>query len=146
MHRVAGFIAAGGRSSRMGQDKAWLDLGGRPMIKHVIDALREVTSDLSILGSSPRYAELGLPVYPDSQRDVGPLEAIRTALTNTEAARVLIVACDLPMVTPDLFKFLLSIDEAETAIVPVGPDSRLETLCALYPRSALEPATRTIAD
>jgi molybdopterin-guanine dinucleotide biosynthesis protein A len=143
MQRVAGFIAAGGLSSRMGRDKAWLDLGGRPMISHVIDAVRQVAPDLAILGNSPRYAELGLPVYADSQPGVGPLEAIRTALANTTSL-ALIVACDLPMVTPPLFEFLLSISEPGKAVVPVGPDAKLETLCAVYPRSALEPVTRLI--
>jgi molybdopterin-guanine dinucleotide biosynthesis protein A len=128
----------------MGQDKAWLDLGGRPMISYVIDALRQAAAKLAILGDPARYGQLGLPVYPDSQSGVGPLEAIKTALANTTDTRVLIVACDLPMVTPDLFKFLLSIDAPEKAIVPVGPDSRLETLCAIYPRGALAPVTRLI--
>jgi molybdopterin-guanine dinucleotide biosynthesis protein A len=128
----------------MGRDKAWLDLGGRPMISYVIDAVRQTTPELAILGNSPRYAELGLPVFPDTRAGVGPLEAIRTALANTTAPRALIVACDLPMVTPALFEFLLSIPEPEKALVPVGPEAKLETLCAVYPRTALEPATRLI--
>jgi molybdopterin-guanine dinucleotide biosynthesis protein A len=146
MTKVAGFVAAGGRSSRMGSDKAWLDLGGRPIIQWVIDAMRPVVSSLAVIANDPRYDELGLKVYRDTNLDVGPLEAIRTALANnSDHPRVLIVACDLPMVTSALFEFLLSLEDDDRAIVPVGPDSRLEPLCAVYPGNALHPVTELIA-
>src|SRR5262249_60736087 len=56
-----GFVTAGGRSSRMGRDKAWLELGGRPMISHVIEALGLVVRENAIIAHRGEYREFGRP-------------------------------------------------------------------------------------
>lgn len=145
MNDVAGFVTAGGRSSRMGKDKAWLDLGGRPMIEHVIAALQPVTTSVAIVANDPEYAKLGFPVFADSQMGIGPLEAIRTTLRNSNSSRALLVGCDLPFVSPALFKFLLSIGGDYDAVVPIGADQKLEPLCAIYCTRALVVVDELIA-
>lgn len=141
---VSGFVTAGGRSSRMGTDKAWLELDGQTMIERVIAALKAVSESVAILANSARYGRLGLPVYADTNMGIGPLEAIRTALENSRAPRSLVVACDLPFVTPELFSFLLAIEGNYQAIVPVDRDGRPAPLCAVYSAEALESVTRII--
>ena len=140
-----GFITAGGRSSRMGQDKAWLQLGGRAMIEHVIAALAPVTG-VTIIANSPEYLRLGLPVVADDNSGVGPLEAIRTAMSHATTSRVILVGCDLPFVTSELFKRLLSIAGSDSATVPIGADGNLEPLCAIYRREALPVVTKLISE
>lgn len=142
---VAGFVTAGGRSSRMGSDKAWLEIAGRPMIEHVLAALQPVTTSLAIVANDPEYAKLGLRVFADSQAGIGPLEAIRTSLRNSNSPRALLVGCDLPFVSPELFKFLLSIEGDYDAVVPIGADEKLEPLCAIYRRSAIDAVNALIA-
>lgn len=137
MNDVAGFVTAGGKSARMGKDKAWLELAGRPMIEHVIAALRPVTTSVAIIATDPEYARLGFPVFADSQMGIGPLEAIRTTLRNSNSPRTLLVGCDLPFVSPELFKFLLSIGGDYDAVVPISADRKLEPLCAIYCTKAL---------
>lgn len=132
MSEVAGFVTAGGRSSRMGKDKAWLELAGRPMIEHVIAALQPVTTSVAIVANDLAYAKLGFPVFADSQEGIGPLEAIRTTLRNSTGPRALLVGCDLPFVSSELFKFLLSIGGDYDAVVPINSDDKLEPLCAIY--------------
>ncbi|MEK6303943.1 MAG: molybdenum cofactor guanylyltransferase [Acidobacteriota bacterium] len=143
--KAAGFVTAGGRSSRMGTDKSWLDLGGQAMIERVIGALAPVTSSVSIIANDPRYARLGLPVLADTNSGVGPLEAIRTALANSTTERVVLAGCDLPFVTSELFSFLLDLECEHQAVVPLSRDGLLEPLCAVYPREALTPVTELIA-
>lgn len=145
MIEATGFIAAGGRSSRMGTDKAWLEIGGQAMIEHVIAALAPVTTKVAIIANSPEYERLGLPVFADSHTGIGPLEAIRTALSNALTSRVILVGCDLPFVTADLFKLLLSIPGNQYATVPVGADGKLEPLCAVYCPEALAAVTDLIS-
>lgn len=128
----------------MGKDKAWLELGGRAMIEHVIAALVPVTTRVAIIANSVDYERLGFPVFADSHAGIGPLEAIRTALSNALAPRVVLVGCDLPFVTSDLFKLLLSIPGDHYATVPVGVDGRLEPLCAIYCTEALAAVTNLI--
>ncbi len=145
MTDATGFVTAGGRSSRMGKDKAWLELGGQSMIERVIAALTPVTAGVSIIANGPEYARLGLPIFADTQKGVGPLEAIRTALANAHLPRTVLVGCDLPFVTPELFKFLLNIRGEHQIVVPVGPDGKLETLCAIYCMKALPIVSDLIA-
>ena len=128
----------------MGRDKAWLDLGGRPMIEHVIAALASVTPKLAIIANSLEYESLGYPVFADLNTGVGPLEAIRTALCNSLTSRVVLVGCDLPFVTADLFNRILSIPGSHYATVPIGADGRLEPLCAIYRPEALPALTDLI--
>lgn len=129
----------------MGTDKAWLELGGRAMIEHVIAALAPVTTKVAIIANDLEYQRLGVPVFADSDTDIGPLEAIRTALSNTPTSRVLLVGCDLPFVTADLFTRLLSIPGNQYVTVPAGADGRLEPLCAIYCEQALPAVTQLIA-
>lgn len=131
----------------MGEDKAWLELAGSTMIQRAIDTLKPVTSDISIIARGERYESLGLPLYHDTNIGVGPLEAIRTALANAAQRRVILLGCDLPLVKPALFEFLLDLSSDDyQAIVPVGPDGRLQTICAVYSKDALEAVTQLIAD
>jgi molybdenum cofactor guanylyltransferase len=137
MTDVSSFITAGGRSSRMGTDKAWLELDGRPMIEHVIAAVAPLTKSVGIIANLPEYERLGYPVFGDTHVGIGPLEAIRTALSNSSTSHVILVACDLPFVTTELFSFLLKNTEEHYVTVPIGPDGNLEPLCAVYHREAL---------
>lgn len=143
MTDVMGFVAAGGKSSRMRTDKAWLELGGQPMIERVIAALKPVTTNVAIIANGPEYARLGFPVFADELTGVGPLEAIRSAMANTLTSRLVLVGCDLPFVTPELFRFLLSITGNYEAIVPLGADGKLEPLCAIYSKES-EPIVRDL--
>jgi molybdenum cofactor guanylyltransferase len=141
---ATGFVTAGGRSSRMGTDKAWLELGGKTMIEHVIAAVAPVTSSVAIIANDPKYARLGLQVFADTNRGVGPLEAIRTALANSITSRVVLVGCDLPFVTSELFSFLLGLEGGHQTVVPLSREGLLEPLCAVYSTDALAVVTELI--
>ena len=141
---IHGFVTAGGRSSRMGTDKAWLEIDGRPMIQRAVDALNQVTSTVSIIANGAEYARLGLPVLADLNSGIGPLEAIRVALASSRAPFVLLVACDLPFVTAEFLNFLLDRVEDHQALAPLNPDGQLEPLCAIYSTEALKHVTELI--
>ena len=141
---VMGFVTAGGRSARMGRDKAWLEVGGRAMIERVIAALAPVVLEVAVIANSDEYNRLGLPVFQDTRYGIGPLEAIRTALSNSPLPRVVIAACDLPFVTSELFAHLLAASDEETSVVPLDREGRLEPLCAVYSKHALDPLTSLI--
>ena len=140
-----GFITAGGNSSRMGRDKAWLELDGVTMIERVIAALRPVTARLTIIANRPQYTRLNLPVIADTNFGVGPFEAIRTALVNARHSHVVLVGCDLPFVTSELFAHLLRVAGDAQAVVPLDESGRFEPLCAVYSIAALAAVTELIA-
>jgi molybdopterin-guanine dinucleotide biosynthesis protein A len=121
----------------MGTDKAWLEIGGRAMIEHVIAQLAPAASSIAIIANDQKYGQFGYPVFADANRGVGPLEAIRTALVNATTGRVILVGCDMPFVTRELFSFLLDVKGDYRAIIPLSADDELQPLCAIYHRDAL---------
>jgi molybdopterin-guanine dinucleotide biosynthesis protein A len=144
--KADGFVTAGGKSSRMGRDKAWLELDGVTLIERVVAALRPVTESVTIIANRPEYARLNLPVVADTHIGIGPLEAIRTALANSRQPHVVLVGCDLPFITPQLFTHLLDVSGDAQAVVPLDDGGRLEPLCAIYSTAALATVTDLIAN
>ena len=139
---------AGGRSSRMGTDKAWLRIGEQFVIERVIDALKPVSDELAIVASKDKckdYEKLGLPVFTDIIKDYGPLGGIHTALTNTKDERNLIVACDLPFVTTQLFEKLINVGTDYEIVVPLNQQGKTEQMCALYTKGCV-PAIEILYD
>lgn len=106
---TAGAILAGGRARRFGgRDKARLVVDGRTIIERQIQVLRAITSDVFVVGHGPdRFADLGLPVVADRISGAGTLGGILTALESTSAARVIVLACDMPFLVPDLLRALV---------------------------------------
>ncbi len=100
---VAGFILAGGRSSRMGVDKASLKLGHHTFVELIARALSELTKDVSIVGGTEQQRFHELKFIPDIHPFYGALGGIQTALNSCQKPWAFIVACDLPFVTPILF-------------------------------------------
>ena len=141
---IEGFITAGGKSSRMGVDKAWLEIGGRPLISRVISALEPVVSQISIIANSGGYEHLGYPVFGDRRPNIGPLEAIATALSHASKPRVLLVSCDMPFLTSEFLKYLVDFPDKSPIIVPEDCKKMLEPLCAIYSIKVLKTVERQI--
>jgi molybdenum cofactor guanylyltransferase len=102
---ISAYVLAGGRSSRMGSDKALLRLGGRPLIAHAVGKLRRITPDVHILagadGSNAALARYG-PLVADLHPDTGPIGGIEAALAHTSSDWNLILPVDVPFI-PTLF-------------------------------------------
>src|SRR4051812_36598357 len=130
---IEGFILAGGASSRMGEDKSLLRLGGRTFVESAADALRSVSTRLSVVSSRHEEETHGLPVVEDLRAGLGALGGLHAALASCRAEWAAAVACDLPFVTGELMARLLSECTDETdAVVPTQEDGRVQPLCALY--------------
>ncbi|MEP7363641.1 MAG: molybdenum cofactor guanylyltransferase [Acidobacteriota bacterium] len=141
---VHGYVLAGGQSSRMGRDKAMLELDGATMLRRTYDLLAEVCGAATVVGPKERYASLGLPLIEDARHGCGPLAGIEAALqdcsTKVGADWALIVACDMPGLDEQGLAVLL--DEAPRAgaaqvLLPVSEGGRRQPLCALYRPQAL---------
>lgn len=111
------------------------------MALHVVHALGELASRVTLVGDPARHGSLGLPIIPDVTPGAGPLGGIVTALSDAERPWVLIVACDLPNLSAGPLAPLLEIasDSDLRAVLPRTPDGRLQPLCAAYAKEALGP-------
>lgn len=94
-----GFILAGGKSTRMGRDKALLDWHGRTLLEHMVDLISSVTSKVQVVGRDP---------LPDRLPGYGPLSGVATALETSETDANLVVAVDLPFLTKEFLNYLRS--------------------------------------
>ena len=123
----------------MGSDKAWLTLGGKPVIGRVIAAVEPLGIPLALVADEPssdRLATLGLPVWTDLIPQRGPLGGLHTGFDRSDSERLLVLACDLPFMTAALLRFLASLTPRGDAVIPEAAD-QLQPLCALYTRSCL---------
>jgi len=131
---MAGFVLAGGKSSRMGRDKARLQLGGKALLEHAIDRLGEVCEVVCIAGNRPDLAAYA-PVIQDRYADCGPLGGIHAALLQSRHDWNIFLPVDVPLLPA---AFLHAMAEAATqshAVAVIAEhDGMLEPLCALYHR------------
>ena len=134
MLEIEGFILVGGASSRMGTDKALLELGGRSFVERIHAALSSITTKTSLVGPPERigHRAAALPIVPDVHVEWGALGGLHAALAACRVEWAAVVACDLPFVTGELFVRLASLRQYFDAVVPVQPDGRAQPLCALY--------------
>lgn len=92
---ISGYVLAGGRSSRMGTDKALLQLSGRPLIAHAVAKLRHICADVHILSANPALVAFA-PLVPDLHPACGPVGGIEAALAHTSHDWNLFLAVDMP--------------------------------------------------
>lgn len=143
-----GVVLAGGASSRMGTDKAFVEVGGRPMVRIVADAL-EAGGCAPIRcqgGTAPALAALGLEVWPDPEGRRGPVRAIRDALASADApAGTVIAACDLPGLEGRLVRALLAARDASGRVAVAVADGRRH-LVAAWPAGCAGDVARLVDD
>jgi molybdenum cofactor guanylyltransferase len=125
-----GFILAGGASRRMGTDKSRLRLEHQTFTERIAETLLQITDSVTIVGRMSD--ESGLPVVADVYPQWGALGGLHAALSACQREWAIVVACDLPFVTAELFGALYEKRLDHEAVVPVQQDNRPQPLAALY--------------
>ena len=140
-------ILAGGRARRFGgRPKLLLPLGDRRIVDRLLAALRAVADQVFIVADDHKtYAGLGVPVHPDVLAAAGPLGGVHAALTASRSSRTLVVAGDMPFLSPTLLARLLR--HASLAVDVVVPHTRdgYQPLCACYRASCIPVLEQRIA-
>jgi molybdopterin-guanine dinucleotide biosynthesis protein A len=142
---VSAFILAGGKSTRMGADKAFVEYEGRTLLARALDLTRSVVSGVWIVGSKQKFAALA-PVVEDVFRDCGPLGGIHAALLGSLTELNLMLAVDMPFVPRAFLQYLITqARSAPDAVVTVPrSDGRRQPLCAIYRREFAVVAERAL--
>jgi molybdopterin-guanine dinucleotide biosynthesis protein A len=135
-------VLCGGRSRRMGRDKAALPFGGESMLARAVRTASAVSEDVMVVGLS-RMAEVA-PARHLSDPGDGPLVALTTALRSAREGEVLLLACDMPLVTPALLRQLHALAGQAEACVPRVDGIAVPT-CAIYRRDVVEVAEALVA-
>ncbi len=139
-------ILAGGKSKRMGQDKAFLKVGGQRVIERVIERVKPLTDDLFISTNTPElYAQFGLQTVADIYPDKAALGGIYSAIHAARHSHVLIVACDMPLLNTPLLQYLVNLAPQADVMAPLIEPPQPETLHAVYSKNCL-PAIKSRLD
>lgn len=144
--RATAIVMAGGRSTRMGRDKAMIEVDGVPLIQRLVRWLAPRFDEVLISARNPDdYAFLGQRVIADRTPDQGPLHGLACALQASRHDLHMVVPCDLPAIPLALMARLLRQTTDADVAVPVDAEGRAEPLFAAYRRSAL-PAVQAALD
>ena len=129
---LTAFILAGGKSIRMGEDKAFLRVGDETLLSRALNLTRSLTPNVRIVGETAKFAKLG-SVIEDVYPERGPLGGIHAALLSTPTALNLIMAIDTPFIETRFLEFLISEARRSGAMVTVPRSGgHIHSLCAAY--------------
>ncbi|HKO60129.1 MAG TPA: molybdenum cofactor guanylyltransferase [Pyrinomonadaceae bacterium] len=130
MRPIGGFILSGGQSRRMGRDKCELTLGDRTFVELISEQMVGVTSSIKVVGGL--VADSQLSHVADIHPHWGALGGVHAALANCSSDWALVVACDFPLVTTELFTQMADVTAGFDAVAPVQHDGVPQPLCTLY--------------
>jgi len=132
-------VLAGGSSSRFGEDKGVVKLAGKPLICHVVDAVRGVVDETIVVTSSAERVAKYRMLVPDCVKFVvdkreskGPLIGALTGFSVANGAYALVLPFDTPFVSREIVSLLFELCVGRTAVIPRWPNGQIEPLCAVY--------------
>ena len=135
---ITGVILVGGKSRRMGRDKAFLDVAGKPLIERMLELFRSSFAQVLLVGDrEERFAGYDLPVLPDIYPG-SSLGGLYTGLYHAATEYVFVASCDMPFPNGELLRYLCSLRNGYDAVVPTNSGD-FEPLFALYAKSCLGP-------
>ena len=136
---ITGIILAGGKSIRMGQDKAFIEVDGIPIILRIFAVFDRLFPETIIVANEKEsYGKLGIPVYTDLVPGQGALGGLYTGLVRSTFSYSFCVGCDMPFLSEPLIHYLLGRINRVDAVVPHTSDG-LQPLHAIYSKQCMEP-------
>lgn len=135
--KISGVVLAGGKGHRLGGEKAWIELGGKPLLKWTADRLARAFLDVIVVADAvERFQGLPYQCVADRQLGLGPIGGIDTALRTTSAEAIFAVACDMPFLQHEVIRWMVDLAEGYDLVIPDLSDG-LHPLHALYTRRCL---------
>jgi molybdopterin-guanine dinucleotide biosynthesis protein A len=139
-------VLAGGKSSRLGRDKALLPIEGQPMLAHTVQRLSALTDDLIVVSNereSHGSLALAARLVPDIEPGQGSLMGVYSGLRVARHAHALVIACDMPLLNAHLLRYMLGLAQGYDVVIP-RLNGLLEPLHAIYGKACLPPISRLL--
>jgi molybdenum cofactor guanylyltransferase len=141
---VTGFVLAGGKSIRMGEDKAFIKLENRTLLERALDLARKVCPEVRIVGEGQKFSAYAATVE-DIFPKQGPLAGIHAALKNSSTELNLMLAVDMPFMDPGFLNYLATEARTASALITVPLCAgRWQPLCAVYRRDFATVAEKSL--
>lgn len=154
MNDIDAYILVGGRSSRLGRNKALVDLGGKTLMQYAVDTVSEALEPSRVTAVAANASQFAIdaivsdvPFIFDLHENRGPLGGLHAALAYAETPWTFILACDYPFLSPEMIKRLSErVDDKYGCVVPEQNDGRLQPLCGFYKVSVAMPVVEEIIE
>ncbi|MBP9211568.1 MAG: molybdenum cofactor guanylyltransferase [Bacteroidetes bacterium] len=141
---MTGILLAGGKSSRMGQNKALMMLNGKSLAERGLELLSGLFPSVAVSANAPEdFMSLGVPVFSDHYIDAGPLGGIHAALTFASGGKVFILGCDIPLMTRDVIRTIVEYPSHDPVVIARG-DGFLQPMCGVYDPRIMDTVARMI--
>jgi molybdopterin-guanine dinucleotide biosynthesis protein A len=136
---MTGVVLSGGKSKRMGRDKALLVFRGRPLVMHGVMTLQRFCNQVVISSNRKDYFFTGCEIWPDDVDVYAPMAGIYSCLKRSMHPWIMVLSCDMPLIDPRVFDLLISRAELhrDDVVVPVHNRDCIEPLCGLYNQRAI---------
>ena len=138
-HFVTGIILSGGKSTRMGENKAFIELEGVPIVRRIYTLFKELFQEVIIVTNQQElFKNFDSKIYSDLIPNQGALGGLYTGLFFSTFQYSFCVACDMPFIKKALVQYIINHIEGEDVIVPRTEDG-LQPLHAIYSKNCLDP-------
>jgi len=141
---IPAYILCGGKSSRMGSEKGLVKLQDKQFIKHITNSLYKITKAVFLVTDNQDYLSFEFPLVSDNYKQKGPLGGIQSALKHTSEEKVLILSCDIPLITAETLNTLLKNTENEAEISFATANENWHPLIGIYAKSLLPAIEKAI--
>jgi molybdopterin-guanine dinucleotide biosynthesis protein A len=129
----------------MGTNKAFVKVGGKPIIERIIERVQGLGDETVIIANTPdRYRHLGLPIHGDLIPGKASLGGLYTAIASTQGHHTLVLSCDHPFLNSDLLRYLIGLREGYDVVVPLNAEGYPQSLHALYSKACLDPIRKRL--
>ncbi len=143
--KLTATVLAGGKSRRFGQDKAFFQYQGKPLVLHACEIIEPYCDQLLVSTNKPAaYKSTGLKTISDIYRDCGPLGGIHSALVHARHDLVAFIPCDSPMLPGELYRYLLQRMEGRDLVL-AAQSAGVESTCGIWHKKSLPRLERAIA-
>lgn len=144
-NNITGIILTGGKSSRMGTDKAELPYNGKKLVEYSIETLRPLCNDIFISSSAPEHRSYALPTIEDEYPNMGPIMGIYSCLKKSKTDLNLVISCDMPHINSEVLSLLLD-NSCSMAKVFTWGAGKVEPLAGLYSKAIIPFIEKQIAE
>lgn len=145
-NEVTGIILAGGRSTRMGENKALLKIDNLTVIERVRNFMQSLFTKVILITNSPAaYNFLGLDTYEDIYKKMGPLAGIHSGLLNSATEKNFILSCDLLLMKKEIVDYIINYETTQPITVSKA-EGYIQTLAAVYQKRCIGFAEKILYD
>lgn len=141
---ITAIVLAGGKSSRMGADKGFIDLDGSSFMARILQTVEPFVNRTMIVSNDPNYDVFKVKRVSDIILDAGPLAGIFSGLFYSESDVNLVLSCDIPLINEAVLKTLLAGYDSESDIVQLQSQGRTLPLIALYKKQCMHPCLEAL--